>query len=127
MKNFHDWFRVKFDLDQQTKRVVFSEREVWMSHVGVNIGFEIDGKKSESLRPVLIFKKLSSETGLIIPLASHQKDGSWYWPSLVKRRVGRYCFNQIRMVDSCRLKYRLEKIGVQEFQNIKAAFVKFVI
>ena len=43
-KNFKDWFTEKNDLNENKVRAFFHEREVWFSSVGVNIGFEQDGK-----------------------------------------------------------------------------------
>ena len=34
-------------MDQNKKRPLFQEREVWMSHLGQNIGFERTGKESK--------------------------------------------------------------------------------
>lgn len=97
-----------------------------MCYWGTNVGFEIDGKNDESLRPVIIFKKLSHETALAIPLSSGNKAGTWYSPSLVQGVLGRYCFNQLKMIDRKRLKYRLEKISSHDFERLKKDFQKFI-
>jgi len=125
-KNFADWFVLKPKLDKNKQRPLFKEREVWMCHLGSNIGFELDGKNTESLRPAIVFKKLSKNTLLIIPLTSSLKNGSWYSPSFVKGREGRFCLNQIRMIDSKRLKYWIEQIDGDDFEKLKQDFDKML-
>lgn len=39
LKNFVEWFKMKPELDQKSDRVQFSQRDVWMTHLGLNIGF----------------------------------------------------------------------------------------
>ena len=124
LKNFLDWFIIKPKLDNQTKRLKFKEREIWYAHFGTNIGFEIDGK-AEFLRPCLIIKKISNETFFAIPLTSKLKEGSWYYPSLIKGKEGRYIFSQMRILDAKRLNYFVETINEEEFRNIKKKFMEF--
>lgn len=117
-KNFLGWFQIKPKIHERKRIPSFSEREVWMCYFGANVGFELDGKKEECLRPVIVFKKLSHETFLAIPLSTGRKQGSWYSPSFVQKRKGRYCLNQIRMIDRKRLKYRIERIDENDFQKL---------
>lgn len=126
IKSFASWFAIKPKLDNFKQRPLFQEREVWMCHFGSNIGFEIDGKKQESLRPAIVFKKLSKFTLLVIPLTSKLKNGTWYSPSKVKNREGRFCLNQIRMIDSKRLKYWVEQIDTNDFAKLKLDFQKML-
>ena len=126
LKNFLNWFQIKPKLHDRSNIPSFSEREVWMCYFGTNIGFELDGKKEEALRPVIVFKKLSHETFLAIPLSTGRKKGSWYSPSFVSKREGRYCLNQIRMVDRKRLKYRIERIDENSFKKLKKRFQIFL-
>jgi PemK-like, MazF-like toxin of type II toxin-antitoxin system len=124
IKNFIDWFVLKPKLENKIKRLKFKEREVWYLHFGANVGFEIDGK-ADYLRPCLIIKKISTETFFAIPLTSKLKDGSWYFPSLIKGKEGRYIFSQMRVLDAKRLNYFVETINEEEFMNIKIKFMEF--
>lgn len=126
IKNFADWFELKPRLDSARYNANFSEREVWNCHLGVNIGFEVDGKNQDFLRPVLVFKKLSKETFIGIPLTTKLKNGSWYYPSKIKEKEGRFIFSQIKVLDSKRLYNRLEKLDTSDFQQLKTAFVSFI-
>lgn len=126
IKTFLQWFQVKPKLDERTRVPSFSEREVWMCYWGVNVGFELDGKNEEALRPIIVFKKLSHETCLAIPLSTGMKEGSWYSPSFIQGTEGRYCLNQIRMIDRKRLKYRVERIDQNDFNQLKQDFKQFM-
>jgi len=127
VKDFLKWFALKPSLDQRQEKIPsFSEREVWMCSLGTNIGYEIDGKDDECLRPIIVFKKLSHETFIALPLSTGMKQGSWYSPSDVKGRKGRYCLHQIRMLDSKRLKYRIERIDMKKFTKLQKDFDAFL-
>jgi mRNA interferase MazF len=126
IKNFGNWFKLKPKLNELKQVPHFSDREIWNCHLGVNIGFEIDGKKSSFLRPVLVLKKLSAQTFIGIPLTTKLKEGSWYYPSFVNEKEGRYIFSQIRTIDSKRLFNRIERIDTIEFKKIKAGLLDFL-
>ena len=126
IKNFTNWFELKPELDKKLKRIQFSQRDVWVTHLGTNIGFEIDGKKSQLLRPCLVYKKLSHQTALVIPVTHTVKNGSWYSPSSVKNEAGSYCLHQIRMVDAKRFKYRMERISEKDFAKLESGFNEFI-
>jgi mRNA-degrading endonuclease toxin of MazEF toxin-antitoxin module len=125
-KNFLDWFSLKPKLDKYKRSPLFNEREVWYCHLGTNIGFELDGKKTELLRPAIVFKKLSKDTLLIIPLTKTLKNGSWYSPSFIQNKEGRFCLNQIKMIDSKRLKYKIAQIDDKDFEKLKQDFDKML-
>lgn len=125
-KLFGDWLQLKSYLHHKKIPPLFSEREIWACHLGVNVGFEMDGKKDGALRPVLVFKKLSHQTCLGIPLTGKQKQGSWYRDSYVGGKSGSFCFHQIRIFDAKRFKYRMETISSQEFKDLKESFFAFI-
>jgi hypothetical protein len=126
LKNFFDWVQQKKSIDKKIERFRFKEREVWYMHVGVNVGFEIDGKGvGEFLRPCLVIKKMSQDTFYALPLTTKLKQGSWYFPSFVNGKEGRYIFSQMRVLDAKRLKYFVETVPEQEFINIKSQFTNF--
>jgi len=124
MDNFNKWNEVKKRIDKEEKFPNFREREIWFISVGKNIGYESFGKGEEFLRPVLILKKFGKYTFLGIPLTSKQKIGKYYYPITFKNRENRLLFNQIRVFDIRRAKYRLAKIGNLQFNKIIEKFVE---
>lgn len=117
---------MKPKLDTLKKAKNFSEREVWLCHLGSNIGFEIDGKTTELTRPVLIIKKISHQTALILPLSTKVKIGSWFIPIIVNQKQAIVILSQSGTIDSKRLKTRIEKIPQKEFDEIKQKFISFL-
>jgi mRNA-degrading endonuclease toxin of MazEF toxin-antitoxin module len=126
LKNFTDWFDLKPQLDSITKKPLFNEREVWNCHFGVNLGYEIDEKSRNFLRPVLILKKLSKNTFIGIPLTSKRKNGTWYIDSNIKNIEGSFIIAQIKTFDSNRLNNLVEQIGKKEFTEIKNKIANFI-
>ena len=72
------WNEQKKRISQTSKNLSFKEREVWWCALGLNIGKESYGKGNAFRRPVLILKKLSSETSIVLPITSQKKTGSWF-------------------------------------------------
>ena len=128
-KLFNEWFPVKSFLDTEKKRPLFNEGEVWMSNIGVNIGYEVNGKNtkgSDFLRPIFILRKLSHHTFIGIPLSGKEKIGDWFFPLSINGRSGVLLFNQVQHSDAKRLKYRMERIDEKKIEEIKIAFKNFI-
>ena len=66
VKNFDDWNKKKKQLDSTSPKVYFHEREAWWCSLGINIGFEQDGKSDKFSRPVVILKTYSINAALVI-------------------------------------------------------------
>ena len=126
IKKFQKWFFIKPNLNDKSTVPMFKEREVWMCHLGVNVGYELDGKNNEFLRPVLIFRKLSRESAIVVPLVGKRKRGSWYVNSYVNKKKGSYCLHQIRMLDCRRLKYKLVQVSPQQYDAVRDALCKLL-
>jgi hypothetical protein len=80
-KNFADWHAHKSSINAvQESPPYFHEREIWWVAVGLNVGYEVDGKSPAPTipytRPVIICKKFS---GMFfgIPLSTQIKSGSF--------------------------------------------------
>lgn len=57
-KNFDKWNGEKKRVNIRDENTLFHEREVWWCSLGVNIGFEQDGKNDIFERPVLIIRNI---------------------------------------------------------------------
>ena len=53
------WNKLKkaINASEESERVYFHEGDVWWVHLGVNVGYEIDGKQREFSRPVVALRK----------------------------------------------------------------------
>ncbi len=87
-----------------------------MLTIGLNVGFEQDGKGDDFLRPVLIIKKLNNRFFIGLPLTKSIKKS----PHVVAVSDSSFAiFSQIRAFDSKRLLYRMETIPSFRFESIK--------
>jgi len=53
MKKHNEWNEVKKELDIQTKKIIFKERDIFWTSIGENIGYEQNGKGEIFSRPEL--------------------------------------------------------------------------
>lgn len=113
-KDYGKWHKKKKILNERkdTKNIFFREKEVWWTALGVNIGFEQDGKGEEFHRPVLILKKFNKYVVLVIPLTTKIKKGNKYYVScsIVNNTIPRMgIISQVRLIDTKRF---IDKLGV---------------
>jgi mRNA interferase MazF len=104
-KDYELWNIVKGEIERSDhKPPHFNEGEVWWVSVGVNVGYEIDGKGVRFARPVLILKKYSRFTFLGIPMSSKVKSNNkYYFRVKFRDRINSIVLSQIRVFDSKRL------------------------
>ena len=55
------------------------EGEVWMSSLGINIGFEQNGTGDNFSRPVLVVKRFNNQMFWVVPLSTKQKGFDFYF------------------------------------------------
>ncbi|MEI7777676.1 MAG: type II toxin-antitoxin system PemK/MazF family toxin [bacterium] len=128
LKRFLEWIFVKQKLHDNIAKTPFvSEGDLWWASLGENIGKEINGKSELFTRPVLILKKFSPETFLVLPLTTKDKKGSWYVEISKKGRRQIAILSQIRTIDSKRLATKLGAISDHDIKKTKGAFVKLLL
>jgi len=117
-KDFDSWNKKKKLIDQKevTDHVFFSEREIWSGSLGLNIGFEQDGKNDDFERPLLIVKKFNRDIALVVPLTSVAKNNKFHHK--LKSSSSFVILSQIRLISTKRLLRRVEKITDPEFEEI---------
>lgn len=116
-KDFQNWHKLKEWIDKNIKRVFFHEREVWWCSIGINIGYEQDGRGSRFARPVVIFKKFNNEVFWGVPLSTKIKKGKFYVSADIGDGIARVAIiSQLRLIDAKRL---IDKIGTIKKDNYK--------
>ena len=128
IKELDGWIIKKKDL--HNKVVVpplFKERDIWWVSVGVNVGFEEDGKDTNYVRPVLIVKKFSREMFLGVPMSTKLKDNKYYIPVTVKNNTVSVMISQIRVFSSKRIWNKLAELDHGDFSKILEELKKFFI
>jgi mRNA interferase MazF len=81
-KDFDRWNKLKKAINAtvENKRVYFHEGDIWWVRLGVNVGFEIDGKHRQFARPVIILKKYNRYSFLALPLTTATRANRWRIP-----------------------------------------------
>ena len=126
MKNFYDWNNIKKDTGLYEINKNFSEREIWFIKMGLNVGFEQDGKGEEYLRPVLVLKKFNKNIFLGIPLTKIEKDLPFYHTFQFKGENSTAILSQVRLFDTKRLKFRYGKVSDSDFGMIKEKLIELI-
>lgn len=123
IKDFDKWNTKKKILDN-SQRVFFRERDIWFASLGLNIGFEQNGKGDLFLRPVIILKKFNNEIFLGIPTTSKKKDGGYYYDfKYEKNKSTTAILSQIRLMDGKRLRYIIGYVSKIDFNNMKKQII----
>jgi len=122
-KDFDKWNTLKKHLDA-SKPIYVHEREIWFCSFGVNIGSEQDGKHELFERPVLVVKRVTSNTFLGVPLTSNKKQGSWY--AEIGSTGTSAIISQIKLFDTRRLARKVTTINETEFKIVHQKIKDFI-
>ncbi len=128
IKRFKEWIGLKENLHNSNHiPPLFKEGEIWWCAVGENIGIEINGKSKDFTRPVLVFKKLSKEGFLGIPMSTKLKEGSWYVRVFQHNKEVTVMLSQMRVFSSSRLHSILSKLNSEDCSKVVYAFTKLYL
>lgn len=126
-KDFDKWNKNKKQIHINNENKFYCEREVWWCSLGINIGFEQDGKGEDFSRPILVIKGFSKDVLLCIPLTTKLKEGIYYSDidlgDGIKRKV---ILSQIRLIDSKRLEEKICTIDEIQFNVIKQKIIQLI-
>lgn len=118
-KDFDAWNEKKKMLDTNKRNLLFKEGEVWWCSLGLNVGEEVYGKGQDFRRPVVILRKLSSNSCIVIPTSTKKREGSWYHYLHVQDKDRWVLMNQVRFVSANRLYVRESALSRDEFEELK--------
>ena len=107
-KNFDKWNNRKKKIHARNEKILFHEREIWWCALGVNIGFEQDGKNHDFERPIIIVRQLSPDTCVILPLTTKRRLEKFQAIINHGDIINYALLDQMRVIDARRL---LRKIG----------------
>ena len=125
-ENFDNWNNLKQQI-QQKPLIQYKQGEIYFMSVGQNIGYEVFGKKELFLRPVLVYKKLSKQTFIGIPLSSKEKQGSYFFNfQYTEKTTSTALLNQIRVFDIRRAKYFDGNINFSDFGKLKSKILSLL-
>jgi len=125
-KNFHKWHEKKKIIQSSEEIPYFYEREIWWCSIGLNVGYEQDGKNENFERPILILKKFNKYILWAIPLTSKQKTGKYYFHFNFQGEDSIAILSQLRLISSKRLLRKIGMIQESDFENIRKIIKNFV-
>jgi mRNA interferase MazF len=118
-KDFDVWNNEKKNIHKAIDSLYFREREIWWVSIGVNVGFEEDGKNEYFARPLLVLKKFSKNVFVGIPLSTTKKERKYYFKFSFLQQESTALLSQIRLFDTRRLKDKMGKLENEVFQHIR--------
>lgn len=120
-KDFDMWNDKKKELSSIAFNDFVHTREVWWCSLGVNIGHEQDGNQIYFERPVLVVRKFSNDSVLIIPLSSKPKDNVFCFNFIHEGTQFSALLSQIRLVSTKRLSRKIYQMDSPLFNQIHKA------
>ena len=126
LKNFDKWNEKKKYLDTARRKLLFKEGEIWWCSIGVNVGEEVYGKGEHFRRPVVVLRKLSQNSCIVMPTTTKEHDGSWYHRLNIKNKNRWIMMNQIRLISTNRLWVRESTLSQEEFEGLKKSVAKLL-
>ncbi len=125
VKDFDSWNIQKKETNDTNPHVFFHTREVWWCKLGINVGFEQDGKNQQFSRPVVILKTYSTNAALVVPLTSKNKKGTYYFDiGQVGGREAKAVLSQLRFIDKRRLMNKVDVVHKEVFEKLKSAIIQ---
>ena len=125
IKLLQDWCRLKIVLWERQSKIVFKQGDIWWCSLGMNLGEEMFGKGEKFTRPVLVFRKFTSNSFLGLPLTKQEKRGSWYVEITTHGEKNWIMLNQARILDKKRFTNRVAALDTNDFKKVKERFLGF--
>jgi mRNA interferase MazF len=120
-QTYDNWNEKKKSIAKDVKKIFFKEGEIWWVTLGLNVGEETYGKGDNFRRPVLIFRKLTGSSCVVLPLTSKEKNGSWYHQVSIEDTKRYTMMHQIRMISTRRFESRIGTLPESDFAEMKKA------
>ncbi|AHB41816.1 hypothetical protein P148_SR1C00001G1037 [candidate division SR1 bacterium RAAC1_SR1_1] len=126
---FDSWNQEKKHIHQygstgRIKDFYINHREVWYVKLGINVGYEQNGK-TEFKRAVLIIKKIGN-IFLVIPMTTKEKNNIYHYKLIsFKGKVSWLILSQLRTVDKKRFIEKIGEISTEELKIIKKNLSKY--
>ena len=124
-KDFDKWNGLKKHIE--LRRSVFcNTRDIWWCSIGANVGAEASGKNELFERPVLILKVYSTESVLVAPLTSKQREGPYHARITYAGREGWAILSHAKTISPKRLQRKLSKIDKTQHAVVLKALITLV-
>lgn len=125
VKEFLAWIGLKERIHTtSTGPKLYKEGDIWWCALGENINIEMNGKGSMFSRPVLVYKKLSREGFMCIPLSTKIKNGSWYVEVSFQGKIISANIAQARVISVTRCYSKMGELDEKDFAKVKSGFLR---
>lgn len=118
-KLYDTWNHNKKLLSKESRKILFKEGDIWWCSLGINLGTESFGKGKTFHRPVLVIKKLSRDSCIVIPLTTKEKMGTWFEEITIHGERRWAMVYQIRMLHTKRFQRRIATLDYFYFMKVK--------
>ncbi len=122
-KNFDEWNVEKKQIHFSKPSPIFHEKEIWWCAIGINIGYEEDGKNRLFERPVLVVKKFNKHVAWVVPVTTKAHFDVFHYQLRVSKNF--LIIPQMKLVSSKRFIRFVEKISDDEMLTIFEVFKSF--
>ena len=130
---FIEWTKLKIRIHiSNDEPVYFREKEVWWTSLGINIGYEENGKHANFERPIIVLKKFNKHILWAVPITTKEKKGEYYHEykytdKYEEDRGKRWAILiQLRLISSKRLLRKIWTLPDEDFQQIKEKLKGFL-
>lgn len=96
--------------------------------MGVNIGYEADGKNQKFVRPVLILKTFGNGTCWILPLTSVSKTNPYYYECMLEGATKKsyIVLSQIKLISNKRIIKKMTTLPKVDYQKVKEEVIRIL-
>ncbi|TLP40436.1 hypothetical protein [Arcobacter arenosus] len=125
--DFDIWNNVKKETNTEKVLVGFKTRDIFNIKMGHNIGVEQNGKEEEFVRPVIIYKKLTKDMFIGIPLTTTQREGSFFFKfKFIPHKISTAILIQTRLFSTKRLLNKIGVINKNDYEILKKKYLKLL-
>ena len=117
--DFNKWNNLKKEIHKKSSNIIFKEWDIWWCSLWKNIKSESFWKWEKFRRPILVFKKLSTDNCIVIPLSTKIKNWTWFCDYIQGWKNYTALLYQIRMVNKSRFDSKIWQIDELDFTKIK--------
>ena len=125
-KDFDTWNDKKKNIDKHKRILEFKEGEIWWSYFGMNVGEEAYGKGEDFRRPVIILKKITENSCIVIPTTTKIKEGENFYKFTTEKLERRAMLYQVKFISANRLRIKESKMKKVDFIKMKKSLANLL-
>jgi mRNA interferase MazF len=125
-KDFDKWNLKKKIIDKNKRNLIIKEGDIWWSYFGINVGEESYGKGVDFRRPVIILKKITENSCIVIPTTTKAKEGQNFFKFSAKGFQRRAMLYQIKFISANRLRFKESQMTHEDFLQLKKSLANLL-